>query len=93
MAGFRNADGTVIELFGAGGGAEVARRLSTDAEPVPLLASVPLSLALREGGDRGIPIVLAAPNDPAAIAIEAVASMLATRNRDLSRRRLPISPT
>ena len=92
MAGFRSADGTVIELFGAGGGAEVARRLSTEAEPVPLLASVPLSLALREGGDRGIPIVLAAPNDPAAIAIEAVASILAARNRDLSHRSLPISP-
>lgn len=93
MAGFRSADGTVIELFGTGGGAEVARRLSTDAEPVPLLASVPLSLALREAGDQGIPIVLAAPNDPAAIAIEAVASMLAARNRDLPHRRLPISPT
>ena len=75
MAGFRSADGTLVELFGAGGGAEVARRLSTDAEPVPLLASVPLSLALREGGDRGIPIVLAAPNDPAAIAIEVDSSV------------------
>ncbi|RII90132.1 DUF59 domain-containing protein, partial [Clavibacter californiensis] len=50
MAGFAQPDGSVLELFGAGGGAEVARRLSAGQDaPVPLLASVPLSMALREG--------------------------------------------
>ncbi|RIJ54773.1 P-loop NTPase, partial [Clavibacter phaseoli] len=54
MAGFAQPDGSVLELFGAGGGAEVARRLSAGQdERVPLLASVPLSVSLREGGDAG----------------------------------------
>jgi len=78
MAGLAQPDGTVLELFGAGGGAEVALRLSTDQpEPVPLLASVPLSVALREGGDAGEPVVLCSPDDPAAGAIQAVADRLA----------------
>ncbi|MCU1514865.1 MAG: hypothetical protein JWO10_1955, partial [Microbacteriaceae bacterium] len=52
MAGFAQADGSVLELFGTGGGADVAARLSADQESeVPLLASIPLSLALRAGGD------------------------------------------
>lgn len=76
MAGLPQPDGSVLELFGAGGGALTAERLSTPDEPVPLLASIPLSVALREGGDAGAPVVLAAPGDPAAVAIQAAASAL-----------------
>src|SRR3954454_2462842 len=37
-------DGTTLDLFGAGGGAAVAARLSAEGDAVPLLASVPLSV-------------------------------------------------
>lgn len=77
MAGFTMPDGTALELFGSGGGADVAARLSTSDQTVPLLASIPLSLALREGGDTGAPVVLSHPDDPAAAAILAVADLLA----------------
>jgi len=92
MAGLVQPDGSVLELFGSGGGAEVARRLSESQDvPVPLLASVPLSVPLRTGGDTGAPIVVTDPQDPAAAAIRAVAAGLAVRPRDLPRRKLPLS--
>ncbi|MCU1636307.1 MAG: Sodium:proton antiporter [Cryobacterium sp.] len=93
MAGMPQPDGTVLELFGSGGGAEVARRLSAGQDdPVPLLAQVPLSVGLRQGGDLGIPLVLSAPDDPAAAAIRAVAVRLATRSRGLAGLSLGLSP-
>lgn len=93
MAGLPQPDGSVLPLFGAGGGAEVARRLSAGADaPVPLLASVPLSIGLRASGDAGLPVVLGDPEDPAAAAIRAVAARLASRGRDLAGRRLGVSP-
>jgi len=93
MAGFTLPDGSVIELFGLGGGADVAERLSTETEPVALLARVPLSIPLREGGDSGAPIVLSHPDDPAAAAILAVADALANRGRNLAGRKLGLSVT
>ncbi|GAA4371421.1 Mrp/NBP35 family ATP-binding protein [Agromyces bauzanensis] len=92
MAGFAGPDGGVVELFGSGGGALVAERLSEgQPEPVPLLASVPLSIALRQGGDAGTPVVVSAPDDPAARAIEQVAEHLANLPRSLAGRRLDVS--
>jgi ATP-binding protein involved in chromosome partitioning len=93
MGPLTQPDGTVLDLFGSGGGIEVARRLSQGQDsPVPLLASVPLSLDLRRGGDAGEPLVLANPADPASVAIIAVADMIATRGRQLAGRRLGVSP-
>jgi len=86
MAGLVQPDGTVVELFGAGGGDEVATRLG-----VPLLASVPLSVALREGGDSGQPVVASAPTDAAAVAIDALAARLAARGHGLQGRKLGIT--
>ncbi|MFD4420833.1 Mrp/NBP35 family ATP-binding protein [Agromyces sp. NPDC058484] len=92
MAGFAGPSGDLIELFGSGGGGIVAERLSEgQASPVPLLASVPLSIALRQGGDAGAPVVLSAPDDPAARAIEEVAARLAALPRSLGGRRLDVS--
>ncbi|GAA1442748.1 Mrp/NBP35 family ATP-binding protein [Leifsonia poae] len=92
MAGLPQPDGSMLELFGSGGGAEVARRLSAGQDsPVPLLASVPLSIALRAGGDAGAPIVVTDPADPAAAAIRSIADHLATRGRGLSGRKLGLS--
>ncbi|CAN5435620.1 Mrp/NBP35 family ATP-binding protein [soil metagenome] len=86
MAGLPQPDGSVLELFGSGGGDELAIRLD-----VPVLARIPLSIALREGGDRGTPIVLSDPADPAAEAITLLAARLATRERGLSGRPLPFT--
>jgi ATP-binding protein involved in chromosome partitioning len=93
MAGLPQPDGSVLELFGTGGGADAAARLSTPEEPVRVLASIPLSIALREGGDTGRPIVLADPDDPAARAIVGLAEELASRGRGLAGRRLGFSVT
>jgi len=93
MAGLVQPDGSILELFGSGGGADAAARLSTADETVPLLASIPLSIALREGGDTGAPIVLSNPDDPAAVAILNVASQLAVRARGLAGRKLGFTVT
>lgn len=91
MAAMTLPDGTVLDLFGAGGGAAVSEALSTGGEVVPLLASVPLSAALRTGGDAGTPVVLSTPADPAAHAIIALAESLDRQGRGLSGRSLPLS--
>lgn len=89
MAGLSQADGSVLEIFGSGGGIAVAERLSLgQASPVAVLAQIPLSIALRLGGDSGIPVVLNDPTDSAAVAITALASQLAGRTRGLAGRRL-----
>jgi len=91
MAGLPQPDGSLLRLFGEGGGTEVAARLSRGQdEPVPLLASVPLSIALREGGDAGLPVVVADPDDAAAQAIDDVAAALASRPRSLQGRPLGV---
>ncbi len=86
MSGLAQPDGSVLELFGSGGGAATAARLE-----VPLLAQIPLSIALREGGDAGDPIVLH-PGDAAGDAIAALAATLAGRGRGLAGRKLGLSP-
>lgn len=90
MAAMSLPDGTVLELFGSGGGIAVAQALSAD-DDVPLLGSIPLSTAVREGGDRGTPIVVGAPSDPSAQALSAIAARLAARPRSLAGRALPVS--
>jgi ATP-binding protein involved in chromosome partitioning len=46
------SDGKRYYIFGSGGGEREARRLR-----VPLLGQIPIDIATREAGDRGIPIV------------------------------------
>jgi ATP-binding protein involved in chromosome partitioning len=84
--------GATIALFGEGGGAETSRRLSTlvGAE-VPLVASVPFDVDLREGGDNGAPIVWAKPESPAAQSFFSVVDQLAPRKKSLIGVRLGIS--
>lgn len=93
MAGLAQPDGTVLELFGSGGGQAVADRLS-DAEhgPVPLLGSVPLSPEFRAAGDAGTPAVLTLPDDPASREIARIAESLAGRGRGLAGRPLGVTP-
>lgn len=77
-------DGTTMDVFGTGGGQIVADRLGVIlGHEVPLLASVPLDPTLRSGGDAGTPIVIEAPESPAAQQIQAVADKLAIRSDSL----------
>ncbi|HAQ59020.1 MAG TPA: sodium:proton antiporter [Microbacterium sp.] len=97
MSAMTLPDGTVLDLFGAGGGAQVAASLSaTDAsgsaEPVPLLGSIPLSPALRTSGDAGVPLTATDTNDPARHALVDLAARLAGASRGLSGRALPVAP-
>ena len=77
-------DGSTMDVFGTGGGQGVAERLVVIlGHEVPLLASVPLDPTLRSGGDAGTPIVIDAPESPAAQQIQAVADKLAIRSDSL----------
>jgi ATP-binding protein involved in chromosome partitioning len=89
MAALTLPDGSVLDLFGAGGGEAVATALSAEGEAVPLLASIPLSPRLRADGDAGTPVVVAHPDDPAALAIASLAGRLAAEPRGLAGRSLP----
>jgi ATP-binding protein involved in chromosome partitioning len=80
MSWFRGDDGTAYEIFGTGGGEELAADLG-----VPLLAKVPLVPALRVGGDEGRPIVVAAPDDEAARAFVTTATRV---DEDLAPRKI-----
>ncbi|MFT6534949.1 MAG: ATP-binding protein involved in chromosome partitioning [Alpinimonas sp.] len=77
MAGLPMPDGSTLDLFGSGGAAEVAEALSAGQETlVPVLAKIPLSVALRAGGDAGDPILVTDPLDPASSAITALARII-----------------
>jgi ATP-binding protein involved in chromosome partitioning len=76
MSWFTAADGTRYELFGRGGGAELAEELG-----IPLLGQVPLVPALREGGDVGRPVTVTDPEGEAARAFADVAGEIAARGR------------
>ncbi|HEX6068830.1 MAG TPA: Mrp/NBP35 family ATP-binding protein [Longimicrobiaceae bacterium] len=60
--------GTTYDLFGRGGGEELAR-----IAEVPFLGKIPLEMGVREGGDSGQPAVVAAPDSEAAKALRRVA--------------------
>jgi ATP-binding protein involved in chromosome partitioning len=64
MSGFVTPGGERFQIFGEGGGQLLAEELE-----VPLLAKVPLTMALRESSDSGVPLVFSNPDDPAAQAI------------------------
>jgi len=68
MSWFRGADGTRYEIFGAGGGAQLAEELGA-----PLLGQVPLVASVREGGDAGRPVVISDPSGEAAREFAAIA--------------------
>jgi ATP-binding protein involved in chromosome partitioning len=71
MSWFTGDDGKRYEIFGEGGGQELADRMD-----VPLLGKIPLVPLLREGGDSGRPIVVVDPDSEAAMAIKAIAATI-----------------
>ena len=81
------------EIFGSGGGSDVARTLGTRlGYAVPLLAQVPLDRQLRVSGDAGVPLVSTDPGRPAAKALSDLAETLARRGRGLVGRQLGLTP-
>ena len=62
------------DLFGSGGGEKASKELQ-----VPLLGCIPLEIALREGGDKGVPIVMSAPDSASAQALTAIAKTIAAK--------------
>jgi ATP-binding protein involved in chromosome partitioning len=73
MSGFTCDHGITYDLFGAGGGSELADDLS-----VPLIARIPLDAAVVVGGDEGLPVTSAQPDNPSAIAFRQAAQVLVT---------------
>ncbi len=71
MSYFLDPAGLRHTLFGEGGGIATAERLGTQ-----LLGQVPLVPAIREGGDRGLPLVVSAPDSPAARTFRGIAEAL-----------------
>jgi len=65
------SDGKRYEIFGSGGGEREARRLR-----VPLLGQIPIDIATREAGDRGIPVVNEDRQSPVSIEFKRIAEGL-----------------
>jgi ATP-binding protein involved in chromosome partitioning len=80
MSWFTGDDGKRYELFGAGGGQELATRLG-----VPLVGKVPLEPELRAGADSGRPIVV---SDPESEASQVFARIAETIDVELAPRRI-----
>lgn len=71
MSWFTGDDGKRYRLFGEGGGEELAAHLGA-----PLVGQVPLVQELREGGDRGAPIVAEDPHGEAAAVFAQIAATI-----------------
>ncbi|GAB4227257.1 MAG: Mrp/NBP35 family ATP-binding protein [Elainellaceae cyanobacterium] len=62
------------DIFGSGGGEKTSNELG-----LPLLGCIPLEMPVREGGDRGVPIVIDFPESASAKAFTAIAQQIAAR--------------
>ena len=71
MSWFTGDDGKRYQLFGAGGGMELARQLD-----VELIGQVPMTIPLREGSDQGRPIMAVAPDSEASRVFAAMADWI-----------------
>jgi ATP-binding protein involved in chromosome partitioning len=89
MSWLQLPDGSRMELFGQGGGQAVADSLAQlTGTKVPLLGQIPIDQQVREGGDSGLPVVLAAPDSAASLALQGIADILAGRARSIVGRSL-----
>ncbi|HLH55363.1 MAG TPA: Mrp/NBP35 family ATP-binding protein [Verrucomicrobiae bacterium] len=74
MSFFTAPGGERVEIFGHGGGQEEARR-----QNVPFLGEVPIFKEIREGGDKGVPVVVSKANAAAGAAFVDIAKALMSR--------------
>ncbi len=88
MSGFTTPSGERFQIFGEGGGQELADELG-----VPLLGKVPLTMPLREQADAGTPLVAEDPDEPAAQALRQTArGIIALSPIELAMAPEPASP-
>ena len=64
--------GARYHIFGEGGGQKLAQQYG-----VPFLGSIPMGIEVREGGDKGVPVVIGQPQSPQAQALRKVAEEVA----------------
>jgi ATP-binding protein involved in chromosome partitioning len=82
-----------VDVFGSGGGSEVAATLTTRlGYDVPLLAEVPMDPGVSSSGDQGVPLVVTDPSRPAAAAILGLADRLSARKPRLAGKQLGLTP-
>lgn len=67
-------DGSVLKIFGEGGGVQLAALTGVD-----LLGALPLESEIRQGGDEGKPFVLFSPDSPASVAMVSIAQLVASK--------------
>ena len=79
-------DGQKMDIFGAGGGEDLAKAANVD-----FIGAVPIEPAIREGGDNGKPILISLPDSAAAKALQKIAfdtayksSLVAVKNQEKS---------
>jgi ATP-binding protein involved in chromosome partitioning len=85
--------GELIDVFGMGAGRELAKLLSAETKTeIEVLGEIPIDPNVRKAGDSGIPIMIADPTCPSAIAIMAIAQRLASTPRGLLGQSLKVSP-
>jgi ATP-binding protein involved in chromosome partitioning len=85
MSGLALPDGTTMQVFGEGGGKQVAESLTRSVgADVPLLGQVPLDPALVAAGDSGVPLVLSSPDSAAGKELLSIADTLSARRRGLA---------
>jgi ATP-binding protein involved in chromosome partitioning len=60
MSYFTTPSGERVEIFGHGGG-----RAEAERKRIPFLGEIPIFTEIREGGDRGVPVVISAAEAPA----------------------------
>ncbi|QNI08130.1 Mrp/NBP35 family ATP-binding protein [Mycobacterium kubicae] len=94
MSGLILPDGSTMQVFGEGGGEQVAERLSRAVgADVPLLGQIPLDPALVAAGDTGVPLVLSAPDSAVGKELRSVADALSARRRGLAGMSLGLDPS
>ncbi len=71
--------GERTEIFSFAGGERAAQKFE-----IPFLGRIPLDPAIREGGDAGMPIVVADPKSPLTLAFQGVVAALQTRVQELT---------
>ncbi len=67
-------DGKKMDIFGSGGGEQLAKEANVD-----FLSAIPIDPSIREGGDKGKPLVVTTPDSPVAQALSDLAAEIALR--------------
>ncbi len=77
--------GHQAEIFGHGGGARMAEQFD-----IPLLGEIPLVRQIREGGDAGMPLVVANPDHPQSKVFREIAAKIMAQLEEKTQKQLPV---